>query len=77
MVADEVRQLARRTSKSTVEIEQVVKANEGLTTTVTEHMAKVKNSAEVNNSQIMQVSSVISEIHEGAINVSKTVSVLL
>jgi methyl-accepting chemotaxis protein len=77
VVADEVRSLAGRTSQSTIEIEQVVKANEGLTKTVTEHMAKVKSGAELNNQQIMQVSSVISEIHDGAVNVSKTVSVLL
>lgn len=77
VVADEVRQLAGRTSNSTVEIEQVVKANESLTTTVTERMSIVKTSAELSNRQIMQVSSVITEIHEGAVNVSKTVSSLL
>lgn len=77
VVADEVRSLAARTSQSTIEIERVVKANEGLTSIVTEHMAKVKSGAELNNHQIMQVSSVISEIHDGAENVSKTVSVLL
>lgn len=77
VVADEVRQLAGRTSKSTVEIEKVVKANEGLTITVTDQMTKVKTSTEANNEQIQQVSAVISEIHEGAVNVSKTVSKLL
>jgi len=77
VVADEVRQLAGRTSKSTIEIEQVVKANENLTVTVTEHMNIVKTSAELSNRQITQVSSVISEIHDGALNVSKTVSSLL
>jgi methyl-accepting chemotaxis protein len=77
VVADEVRQLAARTSKSTAEIEQVVKTNEGLTVNVTEYMAKVKASAELNNDQINQVCSVINEINEGALNVSKTVSKLL
>lgn len=77
VVADEVRQLAGRTSKSTVEIEQVVKANEGLTINVTDQMSKVKTDTEMNNEQIAQVSSVIREIHEGAVNVSKTVSKLL
>jgi methyl-accepting chemotaxis protein len=77
VVADEVRQLAGRTSNSTIEIEQVVKANETLTTTVTERMAIVRTSAELSNRQIMQVSSVITEIHDGAINVSKRVSTLL
>lgn len=77
VVADEVRQLAGRTSKSTIEIEQVVKANEELTHSVTERIGIVKNNAEVGNQQIQQVASVISEIHNGASNVSKTVSSLL
>jgi methyl-accepting chemotaxis protein len=77
VVADEVRQLAARTSKSTAEIEKVVKTNEGLTITVTDYMSTVKATAELNNNQITQVSSVIREIHEGALNVSKTVSKLL
>jgi methyl-accepting chemotaxis protein len=77
VVADEVRQLAGRTSNSTIEIEQVVKANENLTATVTENMNVVKISAELSNRQITQVSSVILEIHDGALNVSKTVSSLL
>ncbi len=77
VVADEVRQLAGRTSQSTIEIEQVVSANEALTGTVTERMSIVKNSAELSNRQITQVSSVIAEIQEGALNVSKTVSALL
>lgn len=77
VVADEVRQLAARTSKSTAEIEQVVKTNEGLTSKVNDFMAKVRSSTELNNNQISQVSNVISEIREGALNVSKTVSKLL
>jgi methyl-accepting chemotaxis protein len=77
VVADEVRQLAGRTSKSTSEIEEVVKTNEGLTSRVTEYMGKVKTNTEINNGQISQVSSIITEIHGGALNVSKTVSALL
>ena len=77
VVADEVRSLAARTSQSTVEIEQVVQENEALTVTVTENMGLVKENAELNNNQIMQVESVISEIQVGAENVSKSVSVLL
>lgn len=77
VVADEVRQLAARTSKSTSEIEDVVKTNEGLTSRVTEYMGKVKTNTEINNGQISQVSSIITEIHGGALNVSKTVSALL
>jgi methyl-accepting chemotaxis protein len=77
VVADEVRQLAGRTSQSTLEIEQVVSANEDLTTTVTERMGIVKNSAELSNRQITRVSSVITEIQEGAAKVFKTVSALV
>ncbi|MBU3003685.1 methyl-accepting chemotaxis protein [Paraglaciecola arctica] len=77
VVADEVRSLAARTSQSTVEIEQVVQENEALTVTVTENMGLVKENAELNNNQIMQVASVITEIQEGAENVSKSVSALL
>lgn len=40
-------------------------------------MGVVKNSAELSNRQITQVSLVIAEIQEGALNVSKTVSALL
>lgn len=77
VVADEVRQLASRTSKSTIEIEKVVKDNENLSLIVTDHMSKVKTNISANNEQIADVSSVISEIHAGALNVSKTVSQLL
>ncbi len=77
VVADEVRSLAGRTAQSTVEIEEVVKANEKLTSTVNELMASVKQSAELSNEQIQQVSSVIAQIHQGAQQVSDAVSGLL
>tara|TARA_R110002167_G_scaffold178598_6_gene378352 strand:- start:3807 stop:4253 length:447 start_codon:yes stop_codon:yes gene_type:complete len=77
IVADEVRQLASTTSKSTAEIEKVVKMNEGLTVNVTEYMSRVKTSAELNNNQINQVRSVIDKIKDGALNVSRKVSKLL
>jgi len=77
VVADEVRSLAARTSESTSEIESVVKNNETLTEQVTDYMTTVKTSAELNNNQINEVSSIISEIHEGAVHVSETVSKLL
>lgn len=77
VVADEVRQLAARTSKSTAEIDQVVHANRNLTSTVTERMEIVKNSAQTSNQQISQVEIVMKEIYRGAVNVSKTVASLL
>lgn len=77
VVADEVRQLAGRTAQSTVEIEEVVKANGQLTSTANQLMASVKQSAELSNEQIQQVSSVIAQIHQGAQQVSDAVSGLL
>ncbi|WP_339723327.1 hypothetical protein [uncultured Paraglaciecola sp.] len=44
---------------------------------MTENMGFVKEIAELNNNPIMQVTSVISEIQQGAENVSKSVSALL
>ncbi|WP_347986020.1 PAS domain-containing methyl-accepting chemotaxis protein [Methylomonas sp. AM2-LC] len=76
VVADEVRQLAGRTSKATAEIDQVVDANRNLTSTVTERMDIVKNSAQSSNEQISQVSAVMKEIYQGAVNVSNTVASL-
>lgn len=77
VVADEVRQLAARTSASTLEIEKVVAENKALTLSVTEKMKTVKDSAEASKSQISQVDRVMSEIYEGAVNVSQTVSTLV
>lgn len=77
VVADEVRQLAARTSASTLEIEKVVAENKLLTSSVTEKMKTVKDSAEASKSQISQVDRVMSEIYEGAVNVSQTVSTLV
>ena len=77
MVADEVRQLAARTSKSTQEINRVVNLNRELANQVTDRMAKVTDGAQASNLQIGTVSSVMSEIHRGAMNVSEIVSGLL
>jgi methyl-accepting chemotaxis protein len=77
VVADEVRQLAARTSASTLEIEKVVAENKTLTLSVTEKMKTVKDSAEASKSQINQVDRVMTEIYEGAVNVSQTVSTLV
>ena len=76
MVADEVRQLAGRTSQSTVEIQQVVGANETLTNRVTEGMGRVRTSALASNQQLTEVTEVISQIQDSAQSVAKTVSAL-
>ncbi|BFT29346.1 PAS domain-containing methyl-accepting chemotaxis protein [Alteromonas sp. D210916BOD_24] len=77
VVADEVRQLAQRTSDSTVEIESVVAENRKLADKSTKKMATVKESVDQNSQQIIQVQSIIDEIQKGALNVSETVSGIL
>lgn len=77
VVADEVRQLAQRTSDSTVEIESVVAENRKLANKSTSKMAVVKENVDLNSQQITQVQSVMDEILKGAVNVSETVSGIL
>jgi methyl-accepting chemotaxis protein len=74
VVADEVRQLAARTSLSTSEIATVVQKNRELTARVTDDMAGVASSAELGKQQIDKVNEVMVEIRREANNVSTTVS---
>lgn len=76
VVADEVRQLAGRTSDSTSEIASVVRNNNELTTAVTEAMTAVAGRAEEGSRQIADVSAVMQEIHGGACKVVETVGKL-
>ncbi|WP_111874859.1 methyl-accepting chemotaxis protein [Aeromonas bivalvium] len=76
VVADEVRQLAARTSLSTDEIARVVQKNRELTARVTEDMAGVAGSAELGKQQIAGVDRLMTEIREEASRVSQTVSAL-
>ena len=76
VVADEVRSLASRTNASTVEIENMVKANRGLTEDAMNRMSEVQQRAQQGSELINQASSVIQEIREGAENVSRTVAAL-
>ncbi len=77
VVADEVRQLASRTSQSTLEIEKVVEKNKVLAGSAAEKMHSVNESVEQSNERIEQVNSVMDEIQRGAENVSDSVSSLL
>ena len=77
VVADEVRQLAGKTSESTIEIERVVKENNQLSQSVTQSMNSVKESAQSSNDQLAQANKVMSEIYDGAVHVSKVVSSLM
>jgi len=74
VVADEVRQLASRTSASTEEINLVVSKNLVLTNDVTDSMTKIGSVADETNSKITEVSSIMNEIYEGAENVSTAVN---
>ena len=76
VVADEVRQLAARTSLSTGEIAKVVQKNRELTARVTDDMAGVAGSAELGKQQIAEVDKLMSDIHQEASRVSQTVSAL-
>ncbi|GHY05750.1 methyl-accepting chemotaxis protein [Vibrio anguillarum] len=76
VVADEVRQLASRTSKSTEEINQVVNKNLALTETVTSSIAQVSKIANETNDRIVEVSTIMEQIYQGAENVSSAVNQL-
>lgn len=76
VVADEVRQLAKRTSDSTAEIDTVVRENQDLTGTVTASMSSVSDSAGQGNEQIGQVAEVMGQIQAGAKSVSETIAEL-
>ena len=76
VVADEVRQLASRTSQSTSEIAIVVSENQEITTSVQDGMNAVSNFVEKGKLQISEVAQVMGEIQSGASNVAETVGSL-
>ncbi len=76
VVADEVRQLASRTSESTNEIESVVLNNQSITLSVQEGMSSVSDFVEKGRVQMSEVAGVMEEIKIGAANISDTVSAL-
>jgi methyl-accepting chemotaxis protein len=74
VVADEVRQLAARTSSSTLEIEEVVKLNSNLTSQTKSSMQSVRDKTDLNGNLVVDAAQVIEKIKQGADNVSKAIS---
>lgn len=77
VVADEVRQLAGRTSASTTEIAEVVGKNREMLQEVTDTVLKARSTSEEGRNKTEQVSQIMDEIQRGAESVSKTASQLI
>lgn len=77
VVADEVRNLAARTTKSTVEITDVVSLNTSLTGEVTQKIKSVNGSAQEGLNKLSEVNQIMEEIRDGAGKVSLNVSQIL
>ncbi|MGG5825296.1 methyl-accepting chemotaxis protein [Aeromonas salmonicida] len=73
VVADEVRQLAARTSSSTGEIISVIKLNSDITSRITKTVSVVSDKAMAGQEQASIIATVIKEIIEDANSVSATV----
>ncbi|WP_277604558.1 methyl-accepting chemotaxis protein [Aeromonas sp. MR19] len=73
VVADEVRQLAARTSTSTGEIVSVIKLNSDITSRITQTVSVVSDKAMAGQEQASIIATVIKEIIEDANSVSDTV----
>ncbi len=76
VVADEVRQLASRTTDSTKQIGSVVEKNISLTMDVMNTIKGISHLATQTNEHITEVSAIMDEIHKGAEDVSNAVSQL-
>ncbi|MGL5290336.1 MAG: methyl-accepting chemotaxis protein [Vibrionaceae bacterium] len=76
VVADEVRQLAARTSQSTGEIANVVQKNRQLTKTVTDKIETVNDSAMSGQKLITVVSDVMSQVEESYEQIRQTLLML-
>ena len=76
VVADEVRQLAARTSTSTNEIVSVIKHNSDITSKITQTVSVVSGKAVAGQDQANIIADVIKEIIEDANSVSDTVKSL-
>ena len=73
MVADEVRQLASRTTESTKEISDVVANNQDVTKNVQDGIHSVSEFVEKNRAQISAMEEIMHDVQSGAQKVSKAV----
>lgn len=76
VVADEVRQLAARTSSSTSEIAEVVKNNQSMTTTLSDHILSAQDKSKQGTELISNVDGVFREINTGMKGVVESVELL-
>ncbi|QSX34577.1 PAS domain S-box protein [Shewanella avicenniae] len=76
VVADEVRQLAARTTESTKEINNVVKKNGTLTEQATKEISSVADATTQGKVHIEEVSTVMNDILTSSQNVSQTIAAL-
>ncbi|WP_420804658.1 methyl-accepting chemotaxis protein [Tolumonas lignilytica] len=77
VVADEVRNLAAKTTQSTGEIDQMVLKNNQLVTSAKVAMTQVTAQASDNSRLITEAAGIIQEILKGAVHVSETVGHLV
>ncbi|TPV56912.1 PAS domain S-box protein [Aestuariibacter sp. GS-14] len=71
VVADEVRSLAGRTNKSTVEIEELVRENGQLTTDATNRIKTIQHKASKSKELVTEASTILEEVRQGAQSVAK------
>ncbi|WP_083006787.1 methyl-accepting chemotaxis protein [Halomonas sp. GT] len=73
VVANEVRQLAKGSSEAVSEITRVLKENNALVSRTTQAMQQVVKQGETSQTSVKEIASIVSEILQGAQNVSHSI----